>query len=153
MSAIAPTFFAETLEQLRLYVRQTAWLNTIPEKATKPRRDTVGGSLPPISAGAHLLEILFDVGPAKPMAMAAPVAIDEMDLVAWQYNRDIRLTPFETSAIRELSRAYASQLSEASAKGCPAPYFPANGLDEARRQKISDAMSGFADKVNASRKV
>lgn len=153
MSAIGRTFFAETIEQLTLYVRQVAWLNTIPEKATRPRRDTVGGSFPPISAGAHLLEILFDLGPAKPMPMSAPVAIDEIDLVAWQYNRDIRLSPFEARTIRELSRAYASQLSDASAKSCPAPYFPANGLDEARRQKISDAMSGFADKVNASRKV
>jgi len=153
LSAIAPTFFAETLEQLKLYVRQTAWLNTIPEKGTKPRRDTVGGSLPPISAGAHLLNILFDVGPAKPMPMAAPVAIDEMDLLAWQWNRDTRLTPFETSTIRELSRAYASQLADAASKSCPAPYFPPTGLDDERRRKISDAMSGFADKLNASRKV
>lgn len=153
MSAIGQTFFAETLEQLTLYVRQVAWLNTIPEKGTKPRRDTVGGSLPPIVAGAHLLNILFDVGPAKPMPMASPVAIDEMDLLAWQWNRDTRLTPFETGTIRELSRAYASQLAEAASKACPAPYFPANGLDDERRKKIADAMSGFADRINASRKV
>lgn len=153
MSATAPTFFAETIEQLKLYVRQTAWLNTVPEKAKKPRRDTVGGSLPQISAGAHLLNILFDLGPVKPMAMSSPVAIDEMDLWAWQFNRHVRLRPFETETIRELSRVYAAQLIEAQDKSCPPPYFPANAIDDERRKKISDAMSGFADKLNAQRKV
>lgn len=153
MLATALTFFAETIEQLKLYVRQTAWLNTIPEKAKKPRRDTVGGPLPPISAGGHLLSILFDVGPVKPMPMSSPVAIDETDLMAWQFNRQTRLRPFEAEAIRELSRVYAGQLIEAQEKGCPPPYFPENALDEERRRKISEAMSGFADKLNQTRKV
>ena len=96
---------------------------------------------------------MFDIGPAKPMPMSAPVAIDEMDILAWQLNRDTRLTAFETGTIRDLSRAYASQLVEASQPNCPPPYFPADVLDDERRRKISDAMSGFADKLNASRKV
>lgn len=109
--------------------------------------------MPPISAGAHLVSIMFDIGPAKPMPMSAPVAIDEMDILAWQINRRTRLTPFETGTIRELSRAYASQLVDAAAPNCPPPYFPADGLDDERRRKISEAMSGFADKLNASRNV
>lgn len=153
MLAIALTFFAETIEQLKLYVRQTAWLNTVPEKAKKPRRETVGGPMPPISAGGHLLSILFDVGPVKPMAMSSPVAIDETDLMAWQFNRQMRLRAFETETIRELSRVYAGQLVESQSTSCPPPYFPENALTEERRKKISDAMSGFADKLNASRKV
>lgn len=113
----------------------------------------MGGSLPPITAGAHLVSIMFDIGPAKPMPMSAPVAIDEMDILAWQLNRDTRLSAFETGTIRDLSRAYASQLVDASNASCPPPYFPANGLDEERRRKISEAMSGFADKLNASKNV
>jgi len=87
------------------------------------------------------------------MAMSSPVAIDEMDLLAWQFNRGITLSSFETETIRELSRVYAGSLVEASSPDCPPPYFPASNLDDERRRRISEAMSSFADKLNATKNV
>ncbi len=109
--------------------------------------------LPTVHAGSYLLGMLFDVGPVKPMPMSAPVAIDEIDLWAYQANRSISLLPWEAEVIRDLSREYASMLAEASAPNCPPPYFPSKSMDEERRRKVSQAMSDFANKLNASRGV
>lgn len=110
-------------------------------------------SLPPVHAGHYLIAILFDVGPVKPMPMSAPVAIEEIDLFAYQANRAMSLTPWEAGIIRELSREYAAMLSQASAANCPAPYFSPKALDDERRQKIAKGMIDFANKLNASKGV
>lgn len=119
-----------------------------------PRREHMGGNaLPPVHAGHYLVAILFDVGPVKPMPMSAPVAIEEIDLFAYQANRAMSLTPWEAGIIRELSREYAAMLSQASAANCPAPYFSSKTMDDERRQKIAQGMSDFANKLNASKGV
>lgn len=97
--------------------------------------------------------MLFDVGPVKAMPMSSPVAIEELDLLAYQANRQITLSPWEAQTIRELSREYAAMLAEASAANCPAPYFPSQTMDDERRQKVSEGMRDFANKLNASRGV
>jgi hypothetical protein len=134
-----------------LYVRQAAWLNTIPDKASKPRRETRGGSLPLIEAGAHILEALFEIGPCKPAGMGGSVAIDDLDMLAWQANQQLSLTPWEARAVRTLSHEYAAMLSRAGNAKCPPPYSPADLLDDVRRRKISEAMSSWADKLNEQR--
>ena len=80
----AQTFFERTVEQLSVFVKQAAWLNTVPAKAKRPRRETKSDAMPHVEAGAHLLEVLFEVGPAKSSGMGGQVGIDEIDLVAWQ---------------------------------------------------------------------
>ena len=110
-------------------------------------------SLPPVHAGHYLMNVLFEVGPVKPMPMSSPVAIDEIDLLAYQINRDIALSGWEAQVIRELSREYAAMLSEASAANCPAPYFASETMNDERRRKIAQGMSDFANKLNASRGV
>lgn len=149
--AIAPTFFAQTIEQLTLFVRHAAWLNTIPSKAKRPRRETASDAMPPIEAGAHLIEILFEVGPAKASGMGQQVGIDEIDLIAWQYNQDIALTPWEAKAIRTLSKEYAYMLGQASEANCPPPWLDPAIMTDERRQKIADAMSSWADNINAGK--
>ena len=148
LSLIAPTSFAETIETLGLYVKQLAWLSTIPEKEKRPRRDTVGGDLPPITAGGYLIDLLFDIGPAQPLAMSSPVAISELEIAAWQNNRCISLTAWEAATIRRLSHDYASALSQSSQVSCPPFYMSPERMTEDRRAKISKAMSSWADKVN-----
>jgi len=109
--------------------------------------------LPPVHAGQYLIGMLFDVGPVKLMPMSPPVAIDEIDLWAYKANRSISLLPWEAEIIRELSREYAAMLAQASVSNCPPPYFPSKSMDEERRRKVSQAMSDFANKLNASRGV
>lgn len=149
--AIAPTFFAQTIEQLTTFVKHAAWLNTIPSKAKRPRRETKSDAMPHIEAGAHLLEILFEVGPAKSSGMGQQVGIDEIDLLAWQYNQGITLTPWEAKAIRALSKEYAYMLGQASEANCPAPWIDPSVMTDDRRNKIADAMASWADKINAGK--
>jgi len=134
-----------------VFVRQAAWLNTIPAKAKRPRRETKSDAMPQIGAGAHLLEILFEVGPAKPVGMGGQVGIDETDLAAWQTNQCIALTPWEAKAIRALSREYAYMLGQASEASCPPPWVDPSVMTEERRNKIADAMSAWANNHNGSK--
>lgn len=149
---IAQTFFANLIEQLELYVKQLAWLQATPDKAKQPRMKTTAAVMPPIEAGAYLVNILFEAGPAKPTGMGGLVSIDEIDLVAWQQNRDLRLTAWETKTIRQLSHIYASTAVEARDPKAGAPYIPTpTTMSDAQRQRISRAMSDWADKLNGKR--
>ena len=147
-----PTFFADALAQLILFVKQSAWLNTIPEKQKRPRRATRGDTFPPLAFGRYLIEILFEIGPVKPAGMGGTVSIDEQDIYAWQCNQGIALSAWEARALRVLSREYSHMLSEASAPDCPPPYVPEEFITAEKRKKIADAMTGWADKLNQQRK-
>lgn len=148
MSQTAQTSFAQTIEQLTLFVKQAAWLNTIPSKAKRPRRETKSDAMPPLLGGAYLVEILFEVGPAKPIGMGGSVAIDEVDLAAWMANQCITLTPWEAKTVRQLSREYAAMLSEAAEPNTPPPWLDPAIMTTERREKISKAMSDWANLIN-----
>lgn len=148
----APTSFARLTEQLEIYVRQAAWLNTVPEKAKLPRYKTSAAVMPPLKGGAYLAEILFDIGPAVPAGMGGLVAIRDVDLAAWQANRDLRLSAWECRTIRRLSQAYASEAASASDPKAIAPYVaPKELVPQEQREKISKAMNDWADKLNRAR--
>ena len=152
MLATAQTFFAEIERELSVFVKQSAWLNTVPTKQKQPRRVTRGDTLPPLTHGAYLVEILFEIGPVKSGGMGGAVSLDEQDIYAWQVNQGIELTGWEARTIRTLSREYAFMLSEASEPTCPPPYVPQEFIDAEKRRKIADAMTGWADKLNQQRK-
>lgn len=153
MSQTALISFALLTEQLDVYVRQAAWLNTVPEKAKLPRYKTSAAVMPPLRAGAYLAEILFDIGPAVPAGMGGLVAIQDVDLAAWQSNRDLRLSAWECRTIRKLSQAYASEASSASDPKAIAPYVaPKELMPQEQRDKISKAMGDWADKLNQAKK-
>lgn len=108
----------------------------------------MGGDLPPITAGGYLIELLFEIGPAQPLAMSSPVAISELEIAAWQNNRGISLSAWEAGTIRRLSQDYASALAKAGQASCPPFYMSPERLSADRRDKISKAMSSWADKLN-----
>ena len=107
--------------------------------------------MPHVEAGAHLLEVLFEVGPAKSSGMGGQVGIDEIDLLAWQQNQGIDLSPWEAKTIRVLSKDYAYMLGQASEANCPPPWVDPSIMTEERRQKISNAMLSWADKINVGK--
>jgi hypothetical protein len=104
--------------------------------------------MPPVLGGAYLIEILYEVGPAKPIGMGGNVAIDEIDLAAWMSNQCVTLTPWEAKTIRRLSQEYAAMLSVASEPDTPAPWLDPEILTAERRDKISKAMSDWANRIN-----
>lgn len=86
------------------------------------------------------------------LGMGGAVSIDEQDLYAWQVNQGIALNPWENRVIRRLSREYAYMLGQASEPNCPPPYAPPDLISQEQREKISNAMSNWADKLNQQRK-
>lgn len=153
MSLTAPTSFELLTEQLELYVRQAAWLNTVPEKAKQPRYKTSATPMPPLKGGAYLASILFEIGPALPSGMGGLVSISELDIAAWQSNRDLRLTAWEARTIKRLSQAYASEAASASDPKALAPYVPPKELiPREQRERIAKAMGDWADKFNATKR-
>lgn len=134
-------------------MKQSAWLNTVPEKAKRPRRETrPNAPMPPLGAEAYLIEILFEIGPTKPAGMGGQIGIDETDLVAWQQNQRANLKPWECRTIRLLSREYAGMLFEASKPDCPQPFVAKLKLSDEQRAKISEAMGSWADKLNKAKR-
>lgn len=108
--------------------------------------------MPSLDAGAYLINILFEVGPAKPLSMGGLVSVDEADIVAWQINRDLRLSAWEAKTIRRLSQVYCNECSEARSPTAPAPYVASpSTITATQRERISRAMSDWADKVNGKR--
>jgi hypothetical protein len=104
--------------------------------------------MPPVLGGAYLIEILFEVGPAKPMGMGGNIAIDEIDLAAWMSNQNVQLTPWEARTIRTLSHEYAAMLSAGSEPNTPAPWSNVEIITDEMREKISNAMSDWSNRIN-----
>jgi hypothetical protein len=81
--------------------------------------------------------------------MGGQVSISDLDLLAWQVNQGVDLSPWEVRTVKTLSREYAAMLSEATDANCPAPWTDKNLMTPERRQKIADAMMAWADNINA----
>ncbi len=131
-------FSRGVLEELSLYVRQTAWLNTAPErpendKSKEPpltrmecmRRDHGDEDwhpeMPPIEVGGYLIGYLFEVGPTMAGGMgAAPISHQEIE--SWQHLSGIALRPWESRFLRRLSNDYIVESHRAAKRGTLAPW-------------------------------
>lgn len=125
--------FLEALyEDLSLYVRQTAWLNTAPQRAKtdkseappltrleKLRRDQKDDDyepdMPAVDA-QYLLDYFYEVGPTLPDG-----AITYEEIQSWAEVSGIDLEPWEGQFLRRLSRQYLAECHRAEKRDCPAP--------------------------------
>ncbi len=92
--------------------------------------------MPPLEWGAHLVNVLFDMGPCSYTGFG-PVPLSEVEIAAWQFNRGMRLEPWECETIRRLSREYVSMSQEAESQSCPSPYSAAFSKEQV--VKMEDA--------------
>ena len=93
---------------------------------------------PPIDAGAHLIDYLFEIGPGQAGSMGEG-PLSHSELRAWQENMGIELQPWESQLIRRLSSEYLSQLHKAADPDCKPPFgalYRAPNLSK----KIDDAL-------------
>jgi hypothetical protein len=96
---------------------------------------------------------MLEIGPTKVAGMGGVVGIDELDIAAWQFNSGISLTAWEAQTIRSLSQVYAAASMNGREASALPPYTPpAEELKEEQRQRISNAMSDWADKFNATKR-
>jgi hypothetical protein len=106
--------------------------------------------MPPVHAGGYLVEILFEVGPGVP-GMAGLSPIGEQDLMAYQFNSQIRLEPWESRLLRQMSRDYCAMCAEARKKECPPPYNGAVRTDEDQRAKVDSQFRALLRSRKAKR--
>lgn len=104
--------------------------------------------MPPIEFGGHLVEILFDIGPATSTGFG-PAPISEAELAAWQFNRGIRLRPWECETIRRLSREYVRMMHLAEKQGMPPPYTPETVMSGEARKAVGEGLKSLAQKHNS----
>jgi hypothetical protein len=105
-----------------------AWLDTTPEKQKQPRRKDWVGGMPDKGALPELMDWLAEVGPVVPEAgTIRPVGWRE--LAAWMQCTGEDLTPWECSAIIDLSTAYLNQHHAAKAIDCVAPWADSEAVD------------------------
>lgn len=139
--------FLEALyDDLSLYVRQSAWLNAVPERAKNdksegPRlsrlqkqgkawaseaagrdEDDYQPDMPKVDA-EYLLSYLFEVGPVL-SAGGYPAPITHQELRAWQSNTGIDLEQWESRFLCRLSRDYLVESQRAEKIDRPAPVKP-----------------------------
>lgn len=79
--------------------------------------------MPEIGTGKFLVDILFQVGPAK-----GDGPIEESVLESWERRRGIELKPWQADAILMMSRAYMSETHKASRWNAPPPWPRAAGM-------------------------
>lgn len=122
-------------DALSVYVRHAAWLNAAPDppesKGPKPpppisRREALEAEdiepeMPPIEWGRHILDYLWDVGPAMAGGMG-PSPLTCGELQSWQDQMGIELQPWELQLLRRLSKDYVGESSRATERDCPAPW-------------------------------
>lgn len=67
-----------------------------------------------MDAGYFFLEMLMEVGPVKSAPMGGVLAIDWMDIYSYCYGLPADVEHWERVLLLEMSRAYASGISEGS---------------------------------------
>lgn len=104
--------------------------------------------MPPVPYGSeYLLEVLFECGPVK-QSMSGAVAIDDVDLMAWQNNQAIDLSGWACKTIRNLSHVYADTLRQAISPLFPPPYIPQLDISPEKRENIAKGLLSWVDKIN-----
>jgi hypothetical protein len=148
-------FSRGVLDDLTLYVRQSAWLNTAPERPNgdksgepvpsrveKMRKDrgddTFSPEMPPLEVGGYLATYLFEVGPAGSGAMG-PTVITHQEIQSWQTLTGIVLQPWEVRALRRLSGEYIAESRKAEKRDRLAPWQP-GAIAPEDLSAVADAM-------------
>lgn len=69
----------------------------------------------------YLLDIFFEIGPTSDGGMA-PGRLTELEIRAWQDNRNLKLLPWEVSILRRLSVSWIAEGQRAESDDASAPW-------------------------------
>lgn len=150
-------FYRGLSDQLSLYVRQLAWLNTAPNP---PQGDKTGVKQPkrivrmkaegvpidlPKNPCPYLVDWLMEIGPVASAGMgAAPVGW--ADIQTWQTLTAIEADPWEARTLMRLSRDFVAQIDRSKIPTCPAPYSTGLTNEQAVTEQFR-AMFRFAQRM------
>lgn len=129
-------FLEGVFAELKLRVRQLAWLHAVPKAPSSPTlanqraapksrmqelREKGGWPVLPDVTCAYLMEILLEVGPTVSTGMGR-ARITQAEIAKWQQNMRTPLAPWECRHLLRLSEAWLEQASVSEDPKCPPPY-------------------------------
>lgn len=146
--------FLEALcDELALYVRQNAWLDTSPEnpegsnsKAQNPtrRKDMEQRGVSPdmpLCSAVHIIGYLYEIGPTESSGLGqSPISHSEIE--SWQNNTGIELNSWESRTIRQLSIIYSNECIAARDYSCPAPH-TSEEMEVAIKENVGSKLKSF----------
>ena len=150
-------FYADCAEALINHLQFWTWLNTPPTDKKKDitkgltrlqkKRDELGDELhepdmPGIEGFEHVLEHLWDCGPALGGSMGAG-PLTHLEIAAWQANTGIEIGPWEARMLRRLSIEYLDWSRKAADPDCPSPLTPPELTAEERVSVSSRVQNAF----------
>lgn len=130
-------FLQGLYDDLKLHVRQSAWLHSAPErpksrnsKQPAPTRiqellrqhgPEYEPPMPDLDSGGYLLDYFWEIGPFSPGA-TYPVPLSHLEIQAWQHNTGIELSAWQARTMRSLSEEYVAQLRLGESSTCLPPW-------------------------------
>lgn len=143
-------FQAACAEQLTVWVRYWAWLNTAPEdpkthkrlpsrldKYRRERKDsTFLPPMPEVEGHDQLLQYLWEVGPV----MSSTEPVTQTEIRNWMANTGRVLNGWEAQVLRNLSIEYLGQVEASRSLTCPSPYAASPGYTRSEVAKKAARM-------------
>ena len=144
-------FYAGLLEQLKVYVKQIAWLDApLKSKTTKAKEpaermtrrkqfaaNRMDADFPPLVAGEYLIGYLSELGFVERTGFG-DAQLSCQEVRAWCDGTGVNLNAWEFRVIRELSLAFVCQSSVSEEPDCPAPYI--DMPDEEKQQRLAQSI-------------
>lgn len=85
--------------------------------------------LPHVEVGGHLIDYLWEAGPSRQSSMGS-VALDWVDIRAWQQCTGACLSSWEAKTLRGLSRVFVAQAGVSADPKAPPPWQAEMSLEE-----------------------
>lgn len=136
-------------------MRHTAWLHATPyadtekgsQKIEKSRIELlkekgIAPSMPPLEWGEYLIGYLFEVGPVLSGGMAAG-KVTHTELLNYQINMGLELSPWECGIITRLSGEYAGESHAATKKESKPPFAQSTDARRLAQDDIDQKMNTF----------
>lgn len=104
--------------------------------------------MPELNGADYLVSYLTEIGPAVSSGFG-PSVVSWSEIDCWLKRTGLDLSPWEVITLRELSKVYVSELSQASDPNRKAPYMkakPAELPKEEVANKLRSALSSMARK-------
>ncbi len=99
------------------------WLDMVSQQTYETLRDQWMPELPPVGLGAHLIPILFEIGPTVAGDMSSgPITFDNVD--AWCRRIGVDLAPWESRWLVRLSKEWLGEQQKSCKHFAPAPWKP-----------------------------
>jgi hypothetical protein len=134
-------------DELTLYVKHSAWLNTSPETLEAERKAGVtshptrletlkkiwvrGGKgrkeedyepdMPEVTGGEYIVGFLYEVGPAASGGMGM-IPVDHREIESFQNNTGVELDAWQARMLRQLSREYVAEAHRATSRTAMPPW-------------------------------